>query len=51
MDIVNGRTYGRTDKATTIGSPFGEHKKDVQCTLTCAGCAGSGCCSGSLQIA
>ena len=47
MDIVNGRKDGRTDKATTICSPFGEHKNDVQCTLTCAG---SGCCSGSLQI-
>ena len=42
------QTDRRKDKATTICSPFGEHKKDVQCTLTCAG---SGCCSGSVQIA
>ena len=32
MDIVNGRT----DKRTTICSTFGEHRKDVQCTLTYA---------------
>ena len=29
MDIVNGRTYCPTDKATTICPPFGEHKKDI----------------------
>ena len=27
MDIEKGRTDGRTDKATSICSPFGEHKR------------------------